>query len=105
MKYSNTSNTGLSVGEYLAAKERMRMLSNLQRKVVAVIHDRGELATNTEIAKYCFSSHSTISSILSVLKKQGIVDNISFGRNSYSVINDSQICEMLDVQKQPRNNL
>ncbi|MEG4149478.1 hypothetical protein [Microcoleus sp. Pol12B5] len=94
-----------SIGEYLAAKERMRNLSSLQRKIVDAIHHLGEMPTNTEIARYCFSTHQTVSSTLSVLKGKKIVNNISFGRNSYWNITDLQICQMLDIQKQPRNNL
>jgi predicted transcriptional regulator len=84
----------ISTGTYLATKERFKLFSMQEQKILMMLIDN-QPSTNSEIARKCWSSHQSISSILHRLKKKKVITDATEGRNTNWSILDTEIYEYL----------
>ncbi|TAG86770.1 MAG: MarR family transcriptional regulator, partial [Oscillatoriales cyanobacterium] len=81
-------------------QDRMKYISNQQRKIVDFLCDRGGAAPVKEIAKYCFITHQTVSSQLKDLLEKGYVKKEEIGRESWYELREPLMRFCLEVKKQ-----
>ncbi|WP_293196685.1 MULTISPECIES: tetratricopeptide repeat protein [unclassified Microcoleus] len=81
-------------------QDRMKYISNQQRKIVDFLCDRGGAAPVKEIAKYCFITHQTVSSQLKDLSEKGYVKKEEIGRESWYELREPLMRFCLEVKKQ-----
>jgi tetratricopeptide (TPR) repeat protein len=81
-------------------QDRMKYLSNQQRKIVDFLCDRGGAAPVKEIAKRCFIEQRTVSSQLKDLRDKGYVKTEEIGRESWYELREPLMRFCLEVKKQ-----
>jgi len=81
-------------------QDRMKYLSNQQRKIVDFLCDRGGAAPVKEIAKRCFIEQRTVSSQLKDLRGKGYVKTEEIGRESWYELREPLMRFCLEVKKQ-----
>ena len=81
-------------------QDRMKYLSNQQRKIVDFLCDRGGAARVKEIAKRCFIEQRTVSSQLKDLRDKGYVKTEEIGRESWYELREPLMRFCLEVKKQ-----
>ena len=81
-------------------QDRMKYLSNQQRKIVDFLCDRGSAAPVKEIAKRCFIEQRTVSSQLKDLRYKGYVKTEEIGRESWYELREPLMRFCLEVKKQ-----
>jgi tetratricopeptide (TPR) repeat protein len=81
-------------------QDRMKYLSNQQRKIVDFLCDRGGAAPVKEIAKRCFIEQRTVSSQLKDLREKGYVKTEEIGRESWYELREPLMRFCLEVKKQ-----
>ncbi len=81
-------------------QDRMKYISNQQRKIVDFLCDRGGAAPVKEIAKYCFIDQRTVSSQLKDLLEKGYVKKEEIGRESWYELREPLMRFCLEVKKQ-----
>ena len=81
-------------------QDRMKYISNQQRKIVDFLCDRGGAAPVKEIAKYCFIDQRTVSSQLKDLSEKGYVKKEEIGRESWYELREPLMRFCLEVKKQ-----
>ncbi|MEZ2319049.1 MAG: tetratricopeptide repeat protein [Microcoleus sp.] len=81
-------------------QDRMKYISNQQRKIVDFLCDRGGAAPVKEVAKYCFITHQTVSSQLKDLLEKGYVKKEEIGRESWYELREPLMRFCLEVKKQ-----
>ncbi len=81
-------------------QDRMKYISNQQRKIVDFLCDRGGAAPVKEIAKYCFIEQRTVSSQLKDLSEKGYVKKEEIGRESWYELREPLMRFCLEVKKQ-----
>lgn len=81
-------------------QDRMKYISNQQRKIVDFLCDRGGAAPVKEIAKRCFIEQRTVSSQLKDLRENGYVKNEETGRESWYELREPLMRFCLEVKKQ-----
>ena len=80
-------------------QDRMRWLSQQQRKIVEFLLNRRSPATVKEIAQRCFMTHQTASSQLKSLREMEYVQSISLGRESYYELREPLMRLCIEVKK------
>jgi tetratricopeptide (TPR) repeat protein len=80
-------------------QDRMRWLSQQQRKIVEFLSDRRSPVTVKEIAQRCFLSHQTASSQLKILRELEYVQAESVGRESYYELREPLMRLCVEVKK------
>ncbi|EGK87757.1 Tetratricopeptide TPR_1 repeat-containing protein [Microcoleus vaginatus FGP-2] len=81
-------------------QDRMKYLSNQQRKIVDFLCDRGGAAPVKEVAKRCFIEQRTVSSQLKDLRNKGYVKTEEIGRESWYELREPLMRFCLEVKKQ-----
>ena len=81
-------------------QDRMKYLSNQQRKIVDFLCDRGGAAPVKQIAKRCFIEQRTVSSQLKDLRDKGYVKTEEIGRESWYELREPLMRFCLEVKKQ-----
>jgi DNA-binding transcriptional ArsR family regulator len=81
-------------------QDRMKYISNQQRKIVDFLCDRGGAAPVKEIAKRCFIEQRTVSSQLKDLREKGYVKTEEIGRESWYELREPLMRFCLEVKKQ-----
>jgi tetratricopeptide (TPR) repeat protein len=81
-------------------QDRMKYLSNQQRKIVDFLCDRGGAAPVKQIAKRCFIEQRTVSSQLKDLREKGYVKTEEIGRESWYELREPLMRFCLEVKKQ-----
>jgi len=81
-------------------QDRMKYLSNQQRKIVDFLCDRGGAAPVKQIAKRCFIEQRTVSSQLKDLRDKGYVKTEDIGRESWYELREPLMRFCLEVKKQ-----
>jgi tetratricopeptide (TPR) repeat protein len=81
-------------------QDRMKYLSNQQRKIVDFLCDRGGAAPVKKIAKRCFIEQRTVSSQLKDLRDKGYVKTEEIGRESWYELREPLMRFCLEVKKQ-----
>ncbi|MEG4418451.1 tetratricopeptide repeat protein [Microcoleus sp. LAD1_D5] len=81
-------------------QDKMKYLSNQQRKIVDFLCERGGAAPVKEIAKRCFISQRTVSSQLKDLRDKGYVKIEEIGRESWYEWREPLMRFCLEVKKQ-----
>ncbi|MEG4404240.1 tetratricopeptide repeat protein, partial [Microcoleus sp. MON2_D5] len=81
-------------------QDRMKYISNQQRKIVDFLADLRRAAPVKEIAKRCFISHQTASSQLKDLRQKGYVKSEEIGRESWYELREPLMRFCLEVKKQ-----
>ena len=81
-------------------QDRMKYLSNQQRKIVDFLCDRAGAAPVKEIAKRCFIEQRTVSSQLKDLRDKGYVKTEEIGRESWYELREPLMRFCLEVKKQ-----
>ncbi|MEG4394058.1 tetratricopeptide repeat protein [Microcoleus sp. BROC3] len=81
-------------------QDRMKYLSNQQRKIVDFLCGRGGAAPVKEIAKRCFIEQRTVSSQLKDLRDKGYVKTEDIGRESWYELREPLMRFCLEVKKQ-----
>ncbi|MEG3899382.1 MULTISPECIES: tetratricopeptide repeat protein [unclassified Microcoleus] len=81
-------------------QDKMKYLSNQQRKIVDFLCERGGAAPVKEIAKRCFISQRTVSSQLKDLRDKGYVKTEEIGRESWYEWREPLMRFCLEVKKQ-----
>ncbi|MEG3932655.1 tetratricopeptide repeat protein [Microcoleus sp. T3_B1] len=81
-------------------QDRMKYLSNQQRKIVDFLCDRGGAAPVKQIAKRCFIEQRTVSSQLKDLRNKGYVKTEEIGRESWYELREPLMRFCLEVKKQ-----
>ncbi|WP_246276986.1 tetratricopeptide repeat protein, partial [Microcoleus asticus] len=81
-------------------QDRMKYISNQQRKIVDFLADLRRAAPVKEIAKRCFISHQTASSQLKELREKGYVKSEEIGRESWYELREPLMRFCLEVKKQ-----
>jgi DNA-binding transcriptional ArsR family regulator len=81
-------------------QDRMKYISNQQRKIVDFLCDRGGAAPVKEIAKRCFIEQRTVSSQLKDLRENGYVKTEETGRESWYELREPLMRFCLEVKKQ-----
>jgi len=81
-------------------QDRMKYISNQQRKIVDFLADLRRAAPVKEIAKRCFISHQTASSQLKDLRSKGYVKSEEIGRESWYELREPLMRFCLEVKKQ-----
>ncbi|MEG4836671.1 tetratricopeptide repeat protein [Microcoleus sp. B9-D4] len=81
-------------------QDRMKYISNQQRKIVDFLADLRRAAPVKEIAKRCFISHQTASSQLKELRQKGYVKSEEIGRESWYELREPLMRFCLEVKKQ-----
>ncbi|MEP6582235.1 tetratricopeptide repeat protein [Microcoleus vaginatus GB2-A3] len=81
-------------------QDRMKYLSNQQRKIVDFLCYQGGAAPVKEIAKRCFIEQRTVSSQLKDLRDKGYVKTEEIGRESWYELREPLMRFCLEVKKQ-----
>ncbi|WP_341737043.1 tetratricopeptide repeat protein [Microcoleus sp. CAWBG640] len=81
-------------------QDRMKYISNQQRKIVDFLADLRRAAPVKEIAKRCFISQQTASSQLKDLRQKGYVKTEEIGRESWYELREPLMRFCLEVKKQ-----
>jgi len=81
-------------------QDRMKYISNQQRKIVDFLADLRRAAPVKEIAKRCFISQQTTSSQLKDLRQKGYVKSEEIGRESWYELREPLMRFCLEVKKQ-----
>ncbi|MEG4624493.1 tetratricopeptide repeat protein [Microcoleus sp. w1-18aA5] len=81
-------------------QDRMKYLSNQQRKIVDFLCDQGGAAPVKKIAKRCFIEQRTVSSQLKDLRDKGYVKTEEIGRESWYELREPLMRFCLEVKKQ-----
>ena len=81
-------------------QDRMKYLSNQQRKIVDFLCERGGAAPVKKIAKRCFIEQRTVSSQLKDLRNKGYVKTEEIGRESWYELREPLMRFCLEVKKQ-----
>ncbi len=81
-------------------QDRMKYISNQQRKIVDFLADLRRAAPVKEIAKRCFITHQTASSQLKDLRQKGYVKSEEIGRESWYELREPLMRFCLEVKKQ-----
>ncbi|MEG4206189.1 tetratricopeptide repeat protein [Microcoleus sp. Pol7_A1] len=81
-------------------QDRMKYLSNQQRKIVDFLCDTGGAAPVKQIAKRCFIEQRTVSSQLKDLRDKGYVKTEEIGRESWYELREPLMRFCLEVKKQ-----
>ncbi|MEG4117151.1 tetratricopeptide repeat protein [Microcoleus sp. N9_B4] len=81
-------------------QDRMKYISNQQRKIVDFLCDQGGAAPVKEIAKRCFIEQRTVSSQLKDLRDKGYVKTEEIGRESWYELREPLMRFCLEVKKQ-----
>ncbi|NJL68507.1 MAG: MarR family transcriptional regulator, partial [Microcoleus sp. SM1_3_4] len=81
-------------------QDRMKYISNQQRKIVDFLADLRRAAPVKEIAKRCFISQQTASSQLKDLRQKGYVKSEEIGRESWYELREPLMRFCLEVKKQ-----
>jgi tetratricopeptide (TPR) repeat protein len=81
-------------------QERMKYISNQQRKIVDFLADLRRAAPVKEIAKRCFITQQTASSQLKDLRQKGYVKSEEIGRESWYELREPLMRFCLEVKKQ-----
>ena len=81
-------------------QDRMKYISNQQRKIVDFLCDRGGAAPVKQIAKRCFIEQRTVSSQLKDLRDKGYVKTEEIGRESWYELREPLMRFCLEVKKQ-----
>jgi DNA-directed RNA polymerase specialized sigma24 family protein/DNA-binding transcriptional ArsR family regulator len=79
--------------------ERIRWLSQQQRKIVELLCDRGSAHSVKEIASRSFMSHQTASGQLKLLRGMGYVQATPLGRESYYELREPLMRLCVEVKK------
>jgi DNA-binding transcriptional ArsR family regulator len=79
--------------------ERIRWLSQQQRKIVELLSDRGSALSVKEIAARCFMTHQTASGQLKLLREMGYVQTTPVGRESYYELREPLMRLCVEVKK------
>lgn len=79
--------------------ERIRWLSQQQRKIVELLCDRGNAHSVKEIAARCFMSPQTASGQLKLLREMGYVQTTPLGRESYYELREPLMRLCVEVKK------
>jgi len=81
-------------------QDRMKYISNQQRKIVDFLADLRHAVSVKEIAKRCFITHQTASSQLKNLRQKGYVKSEEIGRESWYELREPLMRFCLEVKKQ-----
>ncbi|MEG4285211.1 tetratricopeptide repeat protein, partial [Microcoleus sp. A006_D1] len=81
-------------------QDRMKYISNQQRKIVDFLADLRRAVSVKEIAKRCFITHQTASSQLKNLRQKGYVKSEEIGRESWYELREPLMRFCLEVKKQ-----
>jgi tetratricopeptide (TPR) repeat protein len=81
-------------------QDRMKYISNQQRKIVDFLADLRRAAPVKEIAKRCFITQQTASSQLKDLRQKGYVKSEEIGRESWYELREPLMRFCLEVKKQ-----
>jgi len=81
-------------------QDRMKYISNQQRKIVDVLADLRRAAPVKEISKRCFITHQTASGQLKELRQKGYVKSEEIGRESWYELREPLMRFCLEVKKQ-----
>ncbi|MEG4075370.1 tetratricopeptide repeat protein [Microcoleus sp. Pol14C2] len=81
-------------------QDKMKYISNQQRKIVDFLCDQGGAAPVKQIAKRCFIEQRTVSSQLKDLREKGYVKTEEIGRESWYELREPLMRFCLEVKKQ-----
>ncbi|MEG4036361.1 tetratricopeptide repeat protein [Microcoleus sp. S36b_A4] len=81
-------------------QEKIKILSNQQRKIVNFLCDRGGATPVKEISKFCFITQQTASSQLKDLRDKGYVKTEEIGRESWYELREPLMRFCLEVKQQ-----
>jgi DNA-binding transcriptional ArsR family regulator len=79
--------------------ERIRWLSQQQRKIVELLCDRGNAHGVKEIAARCFMTHQTASGQLKLLREMGYVQTTPVGREAFYELREPLMRLCVEVKK------
>jgi DNA-binding transcriptional ArsR family regulator len=79
--------------------ERIRWLSQQQRKIVELLCDRGNAHSVKELASRCFMTPQTASGQLKLLREMGYVQTTPVGRESYYELREPLMRLCVEVKK------